>query len=664
MMDRVRSKGSRSSALVVALATVCAALAVPGSQSVPAGAASATIERPAGAGPPVAASGVGTQAALDNPRCRHDDPKYGPYGRFDTAVVGGGPVCVKAWKAGADNGGATAPGVTKDRITVVAVVPNETQLQTDPVKPNHMADRSLSTYVDAIHDYLLPQMKFYETWGRDIEVKFITSSGSDEAAQRADVVAVKAMKPFAVFHEVVKGLDVLETEIAKAKIPIMGFSTTATKANQQAPYRWGPSDSQAAALNSAEVIGKQLVGKKAQYAGDDVKDQTRKFGVVYIKTLVDYPQFVDYFKKYGGTITNENPYDADGSTFGNSTVSEELAPTMVTRMKAAGVTTVIMLGDFSMNKALMDNATKQEWNPEWFFTGAVYADIGTLARALPAGAVPARVRALVPHAVHRARPAAGSTRVATVDPGQSAQLVLRRERGHAVGCGHHADPLAARRHPDRRPQPHAEDVRAGSVLPPAAGGAAQNRVSSTLSGYGKGPNLPYDEYASNGLDFAPTGGTRTRPARRTARARWARVSAGTPTAPSATSPRPGRRSRSTGSTRTRPSTTSRPVKDRCRSTWVTARRDAPRQETAVRQAVRAGPRSCSRRTAAARTRGRPRPTAAFVASSTPGRYARKLPRRASTGRWGLWADCGGGESAWRSSSRVCVWWPRLRTAGR
>ena len=66
------------------------------------------------------------------------------------------------------------------------------------------------------------------------------------------------------------------------------------------------------------MIGKQLVGKKAQYAGDDVKGQTRKFGVVYIKTLVDYPQFVDYFKKYGGTITNENSYDADGSTFGDS----------------------------------------------------------------------------------------------------------------------------------------------------------------------------------------------------------------------------------------------------------------------------------------------------------------------------------------------------------
>ena len=242
-------------------------------------------------------------------------------------------------------------------------------------------------------------MKFFETWGRDIEVKFVTSSGSDEAAQRADVVAIKAMKPFAVFHLIVTGLDVLETELAKAKIPMMGFSTTATKANLQAPYRWGPSDAQSSAINSAEVIGKQLVGKKAEYARrrrQEPDPQVRR-------GLHPDPRRLStassrYFKKYGGTITSENSYHANGSTFGDATVSEEQAPTMVTRMKAAGVTTVIMLSDFSMNKALMDNATKQEWFPEWFFTGAIYADIGILARAYPTEQSAARVRALVPHA--------------------------------------------------------------------------------------------------------------------------------------------------------------------------------------------------------------------------------------------------------------------------
>ena len=88
---------------------------------------------------------------------------------------------------------------------------------------------------------------------------------------------------------------------------------------------------------------------------------------------------------------------------------------MVTRMKSAGVTTVIMLSDFSMNKALMDNATKQEWFPEWFFTGAVYADIGILARAYPTeqSAHAFGLSFLTP--VHRARPAAAAAAAAAVD---------------------------------------------------------------------------------------------------------------------------------------------------------------------------------------------------------------------------------------------------------
>ena len=142
-----RTRAKRWVCSVVGAAAVATALVIPAVQPLAAGAA--TIARPAGAGPPVAASGMGTQAALDNPRCRHDDPKYGPYGRFDNTEVGGGPVCVKAWKAGADNGGATAQGVTTNKITVVAVLPNDEQMKTDPVAPKHRADNSPSTYQNA-----------------------------------------------------------------------------------------------------------------------------------------------------------------------------------------------------------------------------------------------------------------------------------------------------------------------------------------------------------------------------------------------------------------------------------------------------------------------------------------------------------------------------------
>jgi hypothetical protein len=50
-------------------------------------------------------------------------------------------------------------------------------------------------------------------------------------------------------------------------------------------------------------------------------------------------------------------------------------------MKAAGVTTVVNF--IASVKDLMDAADKQEWTPEWFFTGFGYADLSILARAYP-----------------------------------------------------------------------------------------------------------------------------------------------------------------------------------------------------------------------------------------------------------------------------------------
>ena len=131
-MGNGRRTVARKASLALLGLALAAGILVPGS---PADAGTATLQRPDGAGPPVKASGMGTQAALDNPRCRHDEPEYGPYGRFDSTSVGGGPACVKAWEDGDDNGGATWQGVTEDRIKVVAYVPNEEQAKTDPVPP-------------------------------------------------------------------------------------------------------------------------------------------------------------------------------------------------------------------------------------------------------------------------------------------------------------------------------------------------------------------------------------------------------------------------------------------------------------------------------------------------------------------------------------------------
>ena len=148
----------------------------------------------------------------------------------------------------------------------------------------------------------------------------------------------------------------------------------------QAPYRWGLSDTEAVAVNAAEVIGKQLVGKKAEFGGDAVQSQTRKFGAVYIPTLIDIDRFTSDLKKYRGTLTSSNEYRSSGVYTGEPTLAQEQAPIVVTKMKDAGVTTVILFSDLAMNQQMMSQATKQNWFPEWFVTGALFQDLGLFAR--------------------------------------------------------------------------------------------------------------------------------------------------------------------------------------------------------------------------------------------------------------------------------------------
>ena len=466
----------------------------------------AAVKPPEGAAPPVAASGIGTAAALNNPRCNTGE-QYGVYGRFNSTVVGGGPICVKPWKDGAGNGGATSAGVSKDRIKVFAVVPGETQLalvDSGGAAPINRADNSRSTYEAAVHDYLLPFMRFYETWGRDIEVRFLTSGGSDETAQRADAVTIKAETPFAVLNFVTKGLDVLDAELAKSKILVFGYATTTEKALAQAPYRWGQTDSQALAINTAEVVGKQLVNKSAEFAGsEDLQKQPRKFAAVYMENVVDIDPFRTDLKKYGGALATEYSYPANGSTFGDPVVAAEQAPTVVTKMKQAGVTTVILFSDFSMNKSMMEQATKQEWYPEWFFTGTVFQDVGVLGRQYPAEQASHAfgISSLSPYVSPDPTP----------PPPQKSLSVLTNSQnwywGEGVGTSSASVPphltwLLQGVHaagPNLTPK----TFQHGLFSMPAAGGAAQGYPTGMMAGYGRTAGLPYDEYMSVGLDFAP-----------------------------------------------------------------------------------------------------------------------------------------------------------------
>ncbi len=361
-----------------------AGLATAGAQTTTTtGAASATVEVDAtGVGKPPPGSGLGTKAALNNPKC--NAASVPGWGTFDFVYEGTyGPFCVAP--APKNNGGATAPGVTATSVKVVVVLPNADQYAAGSSKPlNRATGTSNGTFQASWEDeWAAYTHSNFEWWGRQPSFVYVTSGGNDEAAQRADAVKVAAEKPFAMVDNTPGGLPTLDTAVAASKIVVYANTGTLAKdTTAQAPYRWAATDALASSVLTGEWAGKQLTKRKAQWAGDSaMQGQTRTFGAVK-SNAIDLDLFDAQFKKYGGTLsTPALEYQAAGGTTGDPATAQQQAPTIIAKLKDAGITSVFLFSDAAMNKQLTLQATAQDYHPEWLLTAFQFADLGLLSRS-------------------------------------------------------------------------------------------------------------------------------------------------------------------------------------------------------------------------------------------------------------------------------------------
>ena len=109
--------------MVIFVVAVCLPAALTAGAGFAADSTKSTVKPPPGALKPVPATGMGTPAAMDDPRC-NVGTGYSVYGNWNTSTIGSGPACVRPMKKGEKNGGATAPGVTATSVKVVAVIPS------------------------------------------------------------------------------------------------------------------------------------------------------------------------------------------------------------------------------------------------------------------------------------------------------------------------------------------------------------------------------------------------------------------------------------------------------------------------------------------------------------------------------------------------------------
>jgi hypothetical protein len=295
------------------------------------------------------------------------------------------PPCVQPYTG--KNAGATSDGVTGDEIKIVVY---NTDPAKDPLVAGAARAAGAETNLNAIQDtwqgYVDIYNRLFELYGRKISVEFFvgTGPGSDTAAAKADAIAIAEKKPFAVLGGPQQSTSVFSDELAHRGVMCVGTCATAVpqklvEGNKPYIFTNAPSPEQSATL-TAEFVGKQVGKGKAEFAGNDAtKAKNRVYGIVHYDTPDgQYKGLFDrlkaQLKKY--KITPK----ADQSFFLDLSRAQETARTVITKMKDAGVTTIIYTGDPLMPASITKEATAQDFHPEWIIGPNVLVDIALFGR--------------------------------------------------------------------------------------------------------------------------------------------------------------------------------------------------------------------------------------------------------------------------------------------
>jgi Periplasmic binding protein len=284
-----------------------------------------------------------------------------------------------------DNGGETATGVTAESIKVVWYQEPDDDLIiryiTDAILVDDTNAQEFETVQRFVTDYY---ERFYEFYGRRIELVQFEGSGSvaDPVAARADAVRIATeIQPFAVLGGPTL-TSAFADELAVRGVPCISCTPGQPEEwyAQRDPFVWalaaGPVQSR---QHVAEFIGQQLVGKNAEFAGDEAfRSQPRRFGLVWLDSSDESPaindRFVELLAAEGAEVVENLPYELVPTTL------QAAASQIVAKLKAAGVTSVIFVGDPIAPREFTREATAQEYSPEWILAGSLLPDTTAFAR--------------------------------------------------------------------------------------------------------------------------------------------------------------------------------------------------------------------------------------------------------------------------------------------
>ncbi|MHB8263218.1 MAG: type 1 periplasmic-binding domain-containing protein [Acidimicrobiales bacterium] len=316
--------------------------------------------------------GVTVPAAPGSPGVTVSGTKCGPGIRQipgDTYT----PVCLPKWSG--NNGGATSPGVTAHHINftyryatsnILALL--YSFIPRSVIGTNANTFHTLATYVKYFNSR-------FELYGRTVSVKsfvgqgnFITedTGGGIQHAQQDALTAANTLHAFADIS-FVDSTEMYVKALQDHGVLSFGWYLEPNswyQANAPWQYTPGPNCSKGAQA-AAAMLGKQLAGRHAKYAGSPyLRTRTRKFGIAYPNepTAVTCAQdIITGMKTYGVNVTHSYAF-----TFNPQDLPTE-ATEAITQMKASGVTTVILSSTDPFSPInFMEAAARASYYPEWY----------------------------------------------------------------------------------------------------------------------------------------------------------------------------------------------------------------------------------------------------------------------------------------------------------
>lgn len=292
-----------------------------------------------------------------------------------------------------DNGGATGRGVTADTIRIVRYTSNP-QGELTAVLSAQGSDDEPADIMATLQDYLDIFASRAETYGRRIElIEYVgTGDADDVIASRADAREIaEEIDPLLVIESPLLDRGVFAEELAANGIMCFecGTAIPSSVVQDNPGMIWGPLPgtdqflstltawigASAEAANSSEASAdERAANQNAVFAGDPAyHDRPRKTGVIHFEQ--DPPLFDDTAATFNdSTVADRQTYIFDFATM------PEKAVEIIAKFKAAEITTITFLGDPVMPIYLTQQATAQEYFPEWLFTGTALTDTNIFGR--------------------------------------------------------------------------------------------------------------------------------------------------------------------------------------------------------------------------------------------------------------------------------------------